>query len=228
MRRRAASGRQEQNRPSLRDRIARFTGKTPGAAGLEWILGPATHWRFYTLTSLARETLEKERGAERSETKQGEKRKQAGCLGQLLRFDHCWGWCGGNDRRGSCSYRSGFRDRRSHLNYFGNRNFFLLRSYGDDFDHFQISGVGGHCWNGFFDDDGQLNGSGLRVNKFLAEVIAGIEPGLEGFRIVARALGEFNDGVAGRSEAVVVDGQDGGDEMRAIGIEDLHDVAVGR
>ena len=120
----------------------------------------------------------------------------------------------------------GFRGCRSDHNHFGYGHFLLFRSFRDDRDYFDIR-VGRECWNWFLYDHSQFDGSLLRINKFLAEIIAGIKPRLQGFRVVARALCELDDGIARWFKAVVVDCQNGGDEMRAIRIEDLNDVAVG-
>jgi hypothetical protein len=140
----------------------------------------------------------------------------AGGLRQLLGF-YDWCWSGFHNRRGSSCLNDwsgsyGFRGRRSDHDRFGYGHFFLLRSFSNYGNHFDVS-VGSECGNWFFHDYSQFDGSLLRINKFLTEVIAGIEPSLESFRVVARALCELDNGVAGWFEAIVVDRQDGGDDL---------------
>ena len=82
---------------------------------------------------------------------------------------------------------------------------FLLRSFRNDGDQFEVGGIGCECWNWLFHNDCQFDSSLLGVNKFLAEVIAWIKPSLQGFWVVAGALRELDDSLARRFQTVVVD-----------------------
>ena len=74
----------------------------------------------------------------------------------------------------------------------------------------------------------QLNRANLRIDEFLSEVVARIEPSAESFRSIARSFIKRHDGFAGRSQAIVIDGEDGGDDLASVRVEDLNDVTVGR
>ena len=116
--------------------------------------------------------------------------------------------------------------RRTGLDCLGYRQFLLVRSHCDNWSHLQVRCFDGECGNRLIRSYGQLNSALLRINEFLTEVVAGIKPSLEGFRVIARPLFELNHGFAGRLEPVIVDREDRGDDLSAIRIEDLDDVTI--
>src|ERR1700734_2940274 len=68
----------------------------------------------------------------------------------------------------------------------------------------------------------------LTVDEFLAKVSAGIEPGVQRFRLAGRSLGEREYSLPGGFQAIVRNGQNGRVDCQLVLAQDLDDVAVGR
>src|SRR6202521_1169408 len=166
--------------------------------------------------------LQSESKADGQSTEQCDQRHGACCLRQFfgLRGDRYRRWCRGY----GCG---GGRSRLDDRGYF---HFFLFGRNGDDWnrlDYGLIDGVNGDGWNESLCRLGQLNRTDPRINEFLAKIVTRVEPSAESIRSIGWTFAKLHDGLARWLQPIVIDGEDGGDDLASVRIEDLDDVTVG-